>query len=121
MQSKKGNTMKIRVLAFLLLTATAASLTSAAQTIQQLLPASVEKDLAARASDVTEVTLGKNMLDFAAKFMNGKNDSDAATRQLIMANIPWTTSNRFVTPLRHLSGRPWCASANAKPANPPTS
>ena len=84
MQSKKGNTMKIRVLALMLLTATAASLTSAAQTIQQLLPASVEKDLAARASDVTEVTLGKNMLEFAAKFMNGKNDSDAATRQLIM-------------------------------------
>jgi len=84
MQSKKGNTMKFRVLAFLLMTATAASLTSAAQSIQQLLPASIEKDLAARASDVTEVTLGKNMLEFAAKFMNGKNESDAATRQLIM-------------------------------------
>ena len=37
-----------------------------------LLPAQVEKDLAARAANVTEVTLNKNMLDFAAKFMNGE-------------------------------------------------
>jgi hypothetical protein len=76
--------MKLRVLAMLLLTATVASITTTAQSMPQLLPASVEKDLAARASDVTEVTLGKNMLEFAAKFMNGKHDSDAATRQLIM-------------------------------------
>ncbi len=47
------------------------------------LPPAVEKELAARASDITEVTLGKNMLTFAAKFMNGKNKDDAATRQLI--------------------------------------
>jgi hypothetical protein len=39
--------------------------------------------LAARASDVTEVTLGKNMLGFAAKFMNGKDSDEAATRHLI--------------------------------------
>lgn len=47
------------------------------------LPPAVEKELAARASNVTEVTLGKNMLAFAAKFMNGKDKDDAATRQLI--------------------------------------
>jgi hypothetical protein len=76
--------MKSRVLAFLLVTATAASLTSAAQSMPQLLPASLEKDLAARAANVTEVTLGKNMLEFAAKFMNGKDADDAATRKLIM-------------------------------------
>jgi hypothetical protein len=39
--------------------------------------------LAARASDVTEVTLGKNMLAFAAKVMNGKDEDEAATRHLI--------------------------------------
>ena len=50
----------------------------------QLLPAQVEKDLAARAANVTEVTLGKNMLEFAAKVMNGKDGDDAATRRLIM-------------------------------------
>jgi hypothetical protein len=43
----------------------------------------VEKDLAARASDVTEVTLGKNMLDFAAKFMDGKDKDQASVKQLI--------------------------------------
>jgi hypothetical protein len=47
------------------------------------LPTAVEKELAAKASDVTEVTLGKSMLGFAAKFMNGKDKDDAATRQLI--------------------------------------
>jgi hypothetical protein len=46
-------------------------------------PSPVEKDLAARASDVTEVTLGKNMLAFAAKVMNGKDQDDIATRHLI--------------------------------------
>jgi len=43
----------------------------------------LEKQLAARASDVTEVTLSKSMLAFAAKIMNGKNEDDAATRRLI--------------------------------------
>jgi Domain of unknown function (DUF4252) len=46
-------------------------------------PSPVEKELAARASDVTEVTLGKNMLAFAAKILNGKNDDDAEARHLI--------------------------------------
>lgn len=54
-----------------------------AQQSPLLLPAAVEKDLAARASDVTEVTLNKNMLGFAAKFMNSKEKNDAAVRQLI--------------------------------------
>ena len=53
------------------------------QTTPLPLPPEVEKVLAARASDVTEVTLGKNMLAFAAKFMNGKDKDEAATRQLI--------------------------------------
>src|ERR1700751_4573707 len=47
-----------------------------------LLPPAVEKELAARASEVTEVTLGKNMLGFASKFM-GKDQDDEATKQLI--------------------------------------
>jgi hypothetical protein len=54
-----------------------------AQSSQLPLPPPVEKELAARASNVTEVTLGKNMLAFAAKFMNGKDQDEAATRQLI--------------------------------------
>ena len=47
------------------------------------LPSPVEKELAARASNVTEVTLGKNMLTFAAKFLDGKDKDDEATRHLI--------------------------------------
>jgi Domain of unknown function (DUF4252) len=54
-----------------------------AQTAQLPAPAPIEKELAARASDVTEVTLGKNMLAFAAKIMNGKDDDDVETRKLI--------------------------------------
>ena len=51
----------------------------------QLMPAPspLEKQLAARASDVTEVTLDKNMLGFASKFMNGKEGNDAEARKLI--------------------------------------
>src|SRR5580700_10000107 len=56
---------------------------AAAQNSQLPLPPPVEKELAARASNVTEVTLGKNMLAFAAKFMNGKDQDEAATRRLI--------------------------------------
>jgi hypothetical protein len=54
-----------------------------AQNSQLPLPSPVEKELAAKASNVTEVTLGKNMLAFAAKFMNGKDQDEAATRRLI--------------------------------------
>jgi hypothetical protein len=54
-----------------------------AQTSSLPLPTPVEKELAARAANVTEVTLGKNMLAFAAKFMEGKDKDDAAVRQLI--------------------------------------
>ena len=53
------------------------------QTSPLQLPPALEKSLAAHASDVTEVTLGKNMLEFAAKFMNGKDKDDEATRALI--------------------------------------
>ena len=48
-----------------------------------MLPPAVDKELAARASDVTEVTLDKSMLGFAAKFMNGKDKDDQAAQQLI--------------------------------------
>jgi hypothetical protein len=57
--------------------------TALAQSTQLPAPSPIEKELAARASDVTEVTLGKNMLAFAAKIMNGKDDDDAEARHLI--------------------------------------
>lgn len=69
------------VILTLLLGAAALATPALAQSTQWPLPPAVEKELAARASDVTEVTLGKDMLAFAAKFMNDKND--AATQKLI--------------------------------------
>lgn len=47
------------------------------------MPPQLEKNLAARAADVTEVTLNKNMLAFASKFLHDKGDGDANVRQLI--------------------------------------
>jgi Domain of unknown function (DUF4252) len=74
--------MKNRI-AILVLGAAAFAAPLLAQNSPLPLPAPVEKELAARATNVTEVTLGKNMLAFAAKFMNGKDKDDAAARQLI--------------------------------------
>jgi Domain of unknown function (DUF4252) len=74
--------MRNRIAAFML-SALAVSVPAMAQTSPLPLPSAVEKDLASRASDVTEVTLGKNMLAFASKFMNGKDGDDAAAKQLI--------------------------------------
>jgi hypothetical protein len=67
----------------LILGAAALAAPALAQSSQLPLAPPVEKELAARASNVTEVTLGKNMLAFAAKFMNGKDQDEAATQQLI--------------------------------------
>ena len=63
--------------------AAALAFAARAQTSPLPLPPALEKELAARASNVTEVTLGKNMLAFASKFMNGKDQDEAATRHLI--------------------------------------
>ncbi len=70
-------------LAALLLAAAPLAQRARAQATQLPAPPPIEKELAARASDVTEVTLGKDMLAFAAKIMNGKDKDDASTRQLI--------------------------------------
>ena len=69
--------------ATLLLSATLALRAFAQQPSPLPMPPQLEKDLAARASDVTEVTLNKNMLGFASKFMHGKGEDDADIRQLI--------------------------------------
>jgi len=74
--------MSNRLIAFVLGVA-ALALPAVAQTDQLPAPPPIEKELAARASNVTEVTLGKNMLAFAAKIMNGKDQDQTAVRQLI--------------------------------------
>ena len=77
--------MKNRMIDFVLgaVALAAPALAQGGQTGQLPAPPPVEKELAARASNVTEVTLGKNMLAFAAKVMNGKDKDEAETRQLI--------------------------------------
>ncbi len=47
-----------------------------AQSDQNPFPVTIEKQLAARASDYTEVTLDRKMLDFATHFMNDKDDAE---------------------------------------------
>ena len=74
--------MKIRI-AGLVLGVVGLAVPALAQNSTLPLPSPVEKELAARASNVTEVTLGKNMLAFAAKVMNGKDGDEAAARHLI--------------------------------------
>jgi len=74
--------MKRQWIAFWLGAAAAIAPAMAQNSSQLVLPPQLEKDLSARAANVTEVTLNKNMLGFAAKFMNDK-DSDATVRQLI--------------------------------------
>jgi hypothetical protein len=71
------------VIAALALGVVSLAVPAVAQTSQLPLPSPVEKELAAKASNVTEVTLGKNMLAFAAKFMSGKGQDEEATRRLI--------------------------------------
>jgi hypothetical protein len=74
--------MKNRI-AVLVLGVMALAVPAVAQNSQLPLPSPVEKELASKASNVTEVTLGKNMLAFAAKFLDGKDQDNAATRHLI--------------------------------------
>jgi hypothetical protein len=79
---KKERSMKIRIAA-LFLVMVGVLIPAVAQNSPLPLPSPVEKELAAKASNVTEVTLGKNMLAFAAKFMSGKGQDEAATQRLI--------------------------------------
>jgi len=74
--------MKNRIIAFII-TVAALAAPALAQTAQLPAPSPIEKDLAARASHVTEVTLDKNTLAFASKVMNGNDKDEVATRKLI--------------------------------------
>ncbi len=79
----KTRTMWIALAAALLAAAALAVAARAQQNSPLPIPPALEKELASRASNVTEVTLGKNMLAFAAKVMNGKEQDEAATKHLI--------------------------------------
>jgi hypothetical protein len=54
-----------------------------AQDIQPNFPVALDKKLAARASDVNEVTMNKTMLKFASQFLDSKEKNDAQAQRLI--------------------------------------
>jgi len=68
-----------------------AAVSSMARAQDQLpAPSPIEKQLSARAKHVTEVTLDKNMLAFAAKFMDGKGkdgDKDEQAAKQMIQNL----------------------------------
>ncbi len=71
------------VLAGILLAAVPAIAQDAQQPGFPVLPSGLEKQLSARASNVSEVTLNKNMLNFASQFMGSKKTDDVEGKRLI--------------------------------------
>jgi hypothetical protein len=59
------------------------TLPAVAQDAQPSFPVELDKKLAARASDVNEVTMNKTMLKFASQFLDGKEKDDAEAQRLI--------------------------------------
>lgn len=78
---KRKHAYPTRLLAGVATTIVAAA--AMAQNTQPHFPAAIEKKLTARASNVDEVTLDKNMLGFAGQFLNSKHKDDAQAKQLI--------------------------------------
>jgi hypothetical protein len=74
--------MKSSIVA-IILSGAALAVPALAQTTGLPLPSAVEKALEAKASNVTEVTLDKNMLGFASKFLDKKDSDQASAKQLI--------------------------------------
>jgi len=74
--------MKTSIIAVLLAGA-ALAVPALAQTTGLPLPSAVEKELEAKATNVTEVTLDKSMLGLASKFMDKKDSDQAGVKQLI--------------------------------------
>ena len=58
------------------------ALSAGAQSITPPFPATLEKELAARASNYTEVSMDKKMLNFAGKFLS-KGEDDVEAKQII--------------------------------------
>src|SRR5580658_1889516 len=88
-RNRKGRSMKSSFVAVLLagvalvFMGPALAVPALAQTTGLPLPSAVEKELEAKASNVTEVTLDKSMLGFASKFLDKKDPDQANAKQLI--------------------------------------
>jgi hypothetical protein len=70
-----------------------------AQDVEPNFPVALDKKLAARSSDVNEVTMNKTMLKFASQFLDGKNKDDAQAQRLIQnLNAIYVRSYEFSQP-----------------------
>jgi Domain of unknown function (DUF4252) len=75
------------------------TLPAVAQDVQPNFPVELDKKLAARASDVNEVTMNKTMLKFASQFLDSKDKDDAQARRLIQnLNAIYVRSYEFSQP-----------------------
>ena len=75
------------------------TLPAVAQDVQPNFPIELDKKLAARASDVNEVTMNKTMLTFASQFLDSKDKDDAQARRLIQnLNAIYVRSYEFSQP-----------------------
>jgi hypothetical protein len=78
MTHKIANSTKILITAVVLV-----ALPAMAQDIQPSFPVTLDKKLAARATNVNEVTLDKKMLQFAGQFLDSKEKDDVQAQHLI--------------------------------------
>ncbi|HTU49441.1 MAG TPA: DUF4252 domain-containing protein [Acidobacteriaceae bacterium] len=75
------------------------TLPAIAQDVQPNFPVELDKKLAARASDVNEVTMNKTMLKFASQFLDSKDKDDAQAQRLIQnLNAIYVRSYEFSQP-----------------------
>src|ERR1700677_2765284 len=74
------------------------ALAAAAQSITPPFPVNLEKELAARASNYTEVSLDKKMLAFAGKFMDGNAEDVELKQMLATLNGIYVREYKFDTP-----------------------
>ena len=75
------------------------ALPAVAQDLQPNFPVALDKKLAARASDVNEVTMNKTMLKFASQFLDSKDKNDAQAQRLIQnLNAIYVRSYEFSEP-----------------------
>jgi hypothetical protein len=78
------------------------TLPAVAQDVQPNFPVALDKKLAARASDVNEVTMNKTMLKFASQFLDSKDKDDVEAQHLIQnLNAIYVRSYEFSEPAQY--------------------
>ena len=78
-----NSSIPLRGIQLILAACLLAALPAVAQDIQPEFPITLDKKLAARATNVDEVTLNKNMLNFASQFLDSKQKDDTQVKHLV--------------------------------------